>query len=207
MLYDLNRESLKVGLKMHKGKTRVMFNDKAKRRVISVDSKALEVVEEYNYLGQILKLTRDNEHELKMRIILGWEDIGRQQNHERFRSICLKRKVYNQCVLPTMIYGSETWKPTKLMENKHRITQKGMKRSMLGISLRGKKRASWIRENIKVKDLLVAIKEQKWRWAGHVARREDNKWNKRLTDWTPLVAPLAGEDLRCTGLAPGGEEQ
>ena len=31
---------------------------------------------------------------------------------------------------------------------------------------------------------MVAIKEQKWRWAGHVARREDNKWRKRLTDWT-----------------------
>ena len=65
---DLNSESLKVGLKMHKGKTRVMFNDKAQRRVIRVDKKALEVVEEHNYLGQILKLTRDNEHEIKRRI-------------------------------------------------------------------------------------------------------------------------------------------
>ena len=49
------------------------------------------------------------------------------------------------------------------MENKLRRTQRGMKRSMLGISLRDKKRASWIRENTKFKDLLVAIKEQKWR--------------------------------------------
>ena len=32
-----------------------MFNDKAQRRVIRVDNKALEVVEEYNYLRQILK--------------------------------------------------------------------------------------------------------------------------------------------------------
>ena len=32
---------------------------------------------------------------------------------------------------------------------------------------------------------MVAIKEQKWRWAGHVARREGNRWSKRLTDWTP----------------------
>ena len=22
-------------------------------------------------------------------------------------------------------------------------------------------------------------------WADHVARRDDNRWNKRLTDWTP----------------------
>ena len=56
---------------------------------------------------------------------------------------------------------------------------------MLGISLRDKKRSSWIRENTRVKDILVAIKEQKWRWADYVARREDNRLNKRLTDWTP----------------------
>ena len=62
MLNDINRESLKVGLKMHNGKTRVIFNDKAQRRVIRVDNKASEEVEEYNYLIQILKLTRDNEH-------------------------------------------------------------------------------------------------------------------------------------------------
>ena len=49
---------------MHKGKTKVMFNDRAQHRVIRVNNKALEVVEEYNYLGQILKLTRDNEHEI-----------------------------------------------------------------------------------------------------------------------------------------------
>ena len=84
-----------------------------------------------------------------------------------------------------MIYGSETWERTKTMENKLESAQKGMEGSMLGISLRDRKRASWMRENTKVKDIVIAIKEQKWRWAGHVARRVDNRWNKRLTDWTP----------------------
>ena len=32
---------------------------------------------------------------------------------------------------------------------------------------------------------MVAIEEQKWRWAGHVSRRDENRWNKRLTDCTP----------------------
>ena len=50
---------------MHKGKTKVMFNDKTQQRIIRVDNEALEVVEEYNYLEQIVKLTRDNEHEIK----------------------------------------------------------------------------------------------------------------------------------------------
>ena len=71
------------------------------------------------------------------------------------------------------------------MENKIRSAQRGLERSILGMSLRGMKRASWIRENTKVKDILVAIMEQKWRWASLVARREDNRWIKKLTEWTP----------------------
>ena len=97
MINDLNRESLKVGLKMHKGMTGVMFNDKAQRRVIRVDNETLKAVEEYNYLRQILKLTRTNEHEIKRRITLGWKAFGRKSKvMKSYLPICLKRKVYNQ---------------------------------------------------------------------------------------------------------------
>ena len=82
---------------MHKGKPRVMFNDKAQRR------------EEDNCLGQILKLTRDNEHEIKRRITLRWIAFGRQSKIMKSSfPICLKQKVYNQCVLLTVIHGTET---------------------------------------------------------------------------------------------------
>ena len=186
MLSDLNKESLKVGLKMNRSKTKVMYNDNTQRRVIKVEEEIIEEVQEYNYLGQVLKLTKDNENEVKRRIILGWKAFGKQRHIMKSSlPICLKRKVYNQCILPTMIYGSETWKLTKTMTNKLRSAQRAMERSMLGVTLRDKKRATWIREQTKVKDILEAIKEQKWRWAGHVARREDNRWSKRLTDWTP----------------------
>ena len=59
-----------------------------------------------------------------------------------------------------------------------------MEGAMLGITLRDKKRSTWIREKTKVKDIPV-VKQQKWRWAGHVARMNDNRWTKRLTNWHP----------------------
>ena len=84
-----------------------------------------------------MKLTRENEHEIKRRITLGWKAFGKQSKIMKSSlPMCLKRKVYNQCVLPTMIYGSETWKPTKPIENKLMIAQRGTERLMLGISLR-----------------------------------------------------------------------
>ena len=55
----------------------------------------------------------------------------------------------------------------------------------MGISLRDRKRATWIREQTKVDDILSTIKKKKWTWAGHVMRRDDNRWTVRLTEWIP----------------------
>ena len=37
----------------------------------------------------------------------------------------------------------------------------------------------------KVADWVEEQKRLKWRWAGHVARREDGCWSRRLLDWAP----------------------
>ncbi len=54
---------------------------------------------------------------------------------------------------------------------------------MLGITWRDRKLASWIREQTKVKDILMTIKNKKWTWAGHILRIRDNRWTTRLTEW------------------------
>ncbi len=54
-----------------------------------------------------------------------------------------------------------------------------------GCNRRARKRASWIREQTKVEDIVVTIKKKKWSWAGHVMRRRDNRWTTRVTEWQP----------------------
>ena len=56
---------------------------------------------------------------------------------------------------------------------------------MLGITLRERKRSTWIREKTKVIDIIQVVEQQKWKWAGHVAWMNDNRWTKRITDWHP----------------------
>ncbi len=108
---------------------------------------------------------------------MGWSGFGQQNLVMNSNlSLSLKRKVYNQCILPVLTYGSETWRLTKELERKLKSAQKGMERRMLGITWRDRKRASWTREQTKVEDILVTIKNKKWTWAGHVMRRRDNRW-------------------------------
>uniref|UniRef100_A0A224YWQ9 Endonuclease-reverse transcriptase n=1 Tax=Rhipicephalus zambeziensis TaxID=60191 RepID=A0A224YWQ9_9ACAR len=60
-----------------------------------------------------------------------------------------------------------------------------MERKMIGVTLRDRKRAEWVREQTGVKDIIVEIKKKKWTWAGHVTRQQDNRWSLRVTDWIP----------------------
>ena len=50
--------------------------------------------------------------------------------------MCLKRKVYNKCIVPAMTYGCETWRLTKRTENMLRTAQRTMESAMLGITIR-----------------------------------------------------------------------
>lgn len=104
--------------------------------------------------------------------------------------IYLKCEIFNQCAVPTRIYGCKTWKYTKAKENKLRSEQRVMGRAVLGITLRDRKMASWVREQSGVKGILVSVKGRKWNWVGQIARktidgagdgkrgrgRQDRKW-------------------------------
>ena len=129
--------------------------------------------------------TASKEQEIKRRITLGWQAFGRASAIFKNKEIptCLKRQVYNQCIIPTVTYGSETWNSTKIQTMKLRSMQRAYERIMLNITWRDHKTAEWIREQTKLRDILETISKAKWTLAGHLTRRTDNIWTTKLTFW------------------------
>ncbi len=74
--------------------------------------------------------------------------------------ISLKRKVYNQCILPVLTYGSGTWHLTKEETQKLRSAQRGIERKMLGSTWRDRFRTTWIRQQTRVEDILMTIEKE-----------------------------------------------
>ncbi|CAG9118773.1 unnamed protein product [Plutella xylostella] len=56
---------------------------------------------------------------------------------------------------------------------------------MLGVSLMDRIRNEVIRQRTKVTDIAVKICKLKWQWAGHICRRTDNRWGRRVLEWRP----------------------
>ncbi|XP_028175804.1 uncharacterized protein LOC114364024 [Ostrinia furnacalis] len=158
-----------------------IFND------VSVINSVKTVVDNYVYLGQTVQLGRSNfEKEVNRRIQLGWAAFG------KLREIltseipqCLKTKVFDQCVLPVMVYGSETWSLTMGLIRRLKVTQRAMERAMLGVSLRDRIRNEEIRRRTRVTDIARRIAKIKWQWAGHIARRADGRWGRKVLEWRP----------------------
>ena len=113
-LNRLNKNCKNIELKMHKGKTKYMTNFQNNQE-IHIDSEKIEEVTNYKYLGQTTYLKDTTKEEVTCRIRAGWSCFG--TNREIFQDdkmpLSLKRQVFDQCVLPTMTYGCQTWSLTK----------------------------------------------------------------------------------------------
>ena len=185
-IQQLSDASAKVGLKMNLAKTKIVLNKFVEMEDVIVDGNKIEVVEEYIYLGQLQSGNKNMFGEINRRTKMGWSAFGKLNSI--FKSnmpLCLKRKVFDQCILPVITYGCETWSLNSKMIQKLRVTQRGMERCMLGISKRDRERNVDIRAKTKISDIIVRVKKLKWNWAGHIARRQDRRWTKEILDWYP----------------------
>ena len=88
----------------------------------------------------------------------------------RKASMEIKRKIHDECILPVMTYGCETRALNNAMMDTLAVAQRQMERTMLGITLRDRKRNTWIRQETGVSDIIKAIRKAKHRWAGQTAR-------------------------------------
>ena len=126
--------------------------------------------------------------EIKRRKQLGWAAFGKLSCVLKSKiPQSLKTKVFNQCVLPAMTYACETWTLTAGMIHELKVAQRNMERVMLGITLRDRVRNELIRQRTKVVDVGHRVAKLKWAWAGHVCRRHDERWSKRVLEWRPRL--------------------
>ena len=106
-------------------KTKMMVVDNTP---INVNNVLIENVQVYVYLGQHYSLKEKNQDkEIQRTIMAGWAAYAKHR--DIFKSnlaICLKRHVYNSCVLPAMTYGAEIWTLTKQAQNKLAAAQTKM---------------------------------------------------------------------------------
>ena len=141
---------------MHKGKTKFMTNYE-NDDTIQIENATIEKVQKYKYLGKSTCMKDLTKEEVDIRIRASWSCFGR--NREIFLDknmpLSLKKQVYDQCILPTMTYGCQTWSLTKNIGNKLKVAQRAMERKILGIKIKDKIPCKTIRQQTHIKDVVL----------------------------------------------------
>ena len=61
-----------------------------------------------------------------------------------------------------------------------------MIRSILGTRRIDNKKIETMYEKTKMQNIMIHIKQMKWRWAGLIMRLTDERWTKKITELRPI---------------------
>ena len=140
----------------------------------------------YVYVCLLTTHLRDTtKEEIYAMIRAAWSCFTPKKTQKNNNNNKTQKHVMDQCVLPTMTYGCQTWSLNKQLTNKQRTAQRAVEGKTLSLKLQDKIPCSEIRKRAKIIDIIEYTLKQKWRWAGHIARMKDNRWTKRCTEWQP----------------------
>lgn len=92
----------------------------------------------------------------------------------------LIQKTFDQYIQPVLTDGCKLWTLQKELSPKFKSAQRALYRCMLGIPINERKRNERMRWKTKETDIVHRFKSY---WAGHLARRTNNRWSTTTSLW------------------------
>ena len=187
MTEKLAQEASKVGLVMNRRKTKVMAVQPTEDIRIVLEGEVIEEVEWFEYLGSTVCNDGDVRKEVGIRIGKAGAVFSKMRKVWTSRGIALKTKLklFNAIVLSILLYGSETWKGLKEIENRLRIFESNCLRRIMNIKWYEHITEEEVRRRSGQPSVVQKLRHQRWRYYGHVLRMGEERLPKQVLSWTP----------------------
>ena len=186
----------KFGLTISVKKTEVMSQNVETPPTIKIDNKPLQVTNNFTYLGSTINNSLSLNPEIDRRIAKAAGTLAKldsrvwTNNHLTLKT---KIKVYQACVLSTLLYGSESWTTYSKQENRLEVFHLRCLRRILGISWKDRISNNAVLDKAEIPSVHALLSQRRLRWLGHVRRMQDGRIPKDI---------LYGE--LCVGTRPVG---
>ncbi|XP_029938455.1 NLR family CARD domain-containing protein 3-like [Salarias fasciatus] len=171
------------GLTISLKKTKVMGQDVSSAPSINIGDHTLEVVDKFTYLGSIISSNLSHDAELDTRIGKASTVMARLAKRVWDNSMLTtntKIKVYQACVLSTLLYGSETWTLYSCQERRLNAFHQRCLRRLLGISWQDRVSNIDVLARAEVPSMFAILTQRRLRWLGHVTRMNNGRIPKDL---------------------------
>ena len=166
------------GLTISIKKTNVSAQDVSHAPCIKIDDHTLEVVDVFVYLDSTISTNMNLDTEINKRIGKAAATLSKLTKRVWYNNLLTqntKVRVYQACILSTLLYGSETW--TTYMRQVHRLKTFHMRclRRILGIKWQDLVSNSDIFTRAGIPSIYSLLSQRRLRWLGHVRRMEDGR--------------------------------
>ena len=180
-------KSAQVGLKINRGKSKVLRVNNQSQEPINVYEEPIEEVDIFIYLGSVVDKTGGADADIKARKGKARSAFKKMKNvwSSATLSTRLKVRVFNSTIKPVLLYGSETWRMNNSPINKVQSFINTCLRKILRIHWPEtiSNAELWEQTNqIQVKD---EITQRKWRWIGHTLRKPADCITRQALTWNP----------------------
>ncbi|GMR40176.1 hypothetical protein PMAYCL1PPCAC_10371, partial [Pristionchus mayeri] len=141
----------------------------------------------HRYLGTRLSFDQNLSLEINRRIGGAWRSYNKFYTFftNRRCAIGLKVRLFRMCVEPSLTYGSETWSTTSKDRKRLIVAQRIMMRKMIGVTRMDRISNVSLANRIPLTDIRVRVMIRKRRWAERLSMFTDDRWSKRVLEWTP----------------------
>ena len=194
-----------------------MCQDVSNAPNISIGDHTLEVVEKFTYLGSTISNNLSLDNELNCRIGKAATAMARLTKRvwdNTMLTANTKMRVYQACVLSTLLYGSEAW--TLYSRQEHRLNAFHMRclRRLLGITWQDHVTNNDVLAQAGLPSMYALLSQRRLRWLGHVCRMDDGRipkdvlYGELATGTRPTGRPalrlkdVYKRDLRAGGFHP-----
>lgn len=183
----LNEVAQSVGLNINEKKTKVMTVHSDTQQPVTIDNNNIEEVEDFTYLGSMISNNNGTAKDIKVRIRKARNAFCQLQSIWRSGSISLKTKlkIYTSNVKAVLLYGSECWRIIQTDMNKLSSFHNTCLRKICKIFWPNKITNKDLYQKTNQCCIETEIKRKRWRWIGHVMRKESDDITKIALRWTP----------------------
>ncbi|BHF80763.1 hypothetical protein SprV_0702389100 [Sparganum proliferum] len=150
---------------------------------ISVNGTQLQVVENFPYLGGTLSHNTKIDDEVANRISKASQAFGRLQStvwNRHGLQLSTKLKMYKAVILPTLLYGAETWTVYSKQARRLNHFHLSCLRRILRLNWQDRIPDTEVLERTGILSIYTILRQMQLRWSGHLVRMDDERLPKRL---------------------------
>lgn len=187
MLRKLKQEYARWGLQINIDKTQYMVAGGKGEDLVLEDCR-IKNVENYIYLGTNVTSLGGSGAEINRRMNLTRTAV--RQLHPVIwgnkLSVKTKKQIYSTIVQSIATYNAEIWEVTKRQAKTINAVEMEYWRRSCGLTRMDRIPNDEIRRRMEVGETMVeAIERNRLKWYGHVKRMPDERWPKKMLEWTP----------------------